>query len=560
MQCHYANPVLEINLLRQPPFSADCTELFCDQCSHLHTIFKPGKYDIISVADMDSVRVRVDMKGMDVCQEHDKKIKFYCQDHSKLCCSTCAFIHRKCEHVDELSSLSEQTRPELDALKESLQQIESDAEYIIDECKKSENDLNESIANMSVEVDEIQTRFNKLFENAKTTMLTEANGVKSKEMKKLDDRSAETTKLKEEITQLLPICVTLLEHGTPQQMFILSKYIDEKDHIMKASISAQQEVKLKQKLSVSFPRGLYELLELGENVMKLNSERKKTDQASPDCPSTLSRPVTLELIVSVDLPKTGDDEDYPFLTGLDFLPDGRLVAVDNTNCKCIIFNELLQIQGSPYTFQSNPFSVCACQNGLAVTGFDNTLHLLSVSSNNVISLKREIGTSSQFDSICHKTPSVMVVSAAKYQHPARMITMDGVELDFDRVEFPKKEYNIEESMCTYVQYNNTLVLTDRDAHTVNMYDIMKGTSRAVTDGNIQKPGNVCVGPGDTVMVCSSLNNSIVHLTVTGEILGTYLVDIGYLQSLSMSKDGTKLAVSNNVEGMNKLQLYKISHT
>ncbi|XP_052273342.1 uncharacterized protein LOC127873489 isoform X2 [Dreissena polymorpha] len=46
-------------------FCKDCSELFCDQCSHLHTIFKPGKHDIIIVADIDSIRVVVDMKGID---------------------------------------------------------------------------------------------------------------------------------------------------------------------------------------------------------------------------------------------------------------------------------------------------------------------------------------------------------------------------------------------------------------------------------------------------------------------------------------------------------------
>ncbi|KAH3809532.1 hypothetical protein DPMN_137905 [Dreissena polymorpha] len=48
------------------------------------------------------------------------------------------------------------------------------------------------------------------------------------------------------------------------------------------------------------------------------------------------------MLVSVDLQKTGDDEVKPYLTGLDFLSDGRLVAVDIDNKKCIILNERLQ--------------------------------------------------------------------------------------------------------------------------------------------------------------------------------------------------------------------------
>ncbi|KAH3844320.1 uncharacterized protein LOC127872774 [Dreissena polymorpha] len=263
------------------------------------------------------------MKGMDVCQEHGQKIKFFCRDHSKLCFSTRAFKHRKCEHVDEIAKLSEQIRSELYSLKESLQKIKSDAEYIITECKKSENDLNESIENMSVEEDEMKTRFDTFFENAKNKMLTEANSVKCEEVNRLDARSTASSKIKAKIAQLVPTCSTVLEHGTLQQMFILSNLIDEKHHRMNGCIRAQQQMQRTPKLSMPFPKELYELLALVENVMKLNSVQNKTDQEISDCLSSLSRPVTLELLVSADLPKAGDDKDYPFLTGLDFLPDGR---------------------------------------------------------------------------------------------------------------------------------------------------------------------------------------------------------------------------------------------
>ncbi|KAH3870581.1 hypothetical protein DPMN_033769 [Dreissena polymorpha] len=104
-------------------------------------------------------------------------------------------------------------------------------------------------------------------------------------------------------------------------------------------------------------------------------------------------------------------------------------------------------------------------------------------------------------------------------------------------------------MCTYVQSKNTLVLTDKLAHTVYMYDTVKATSRAVTNENIQEPRGACPEPGDTVLVCSMRKNSIVHLTIDGKILGTYPVDIKLPFSICVSKDGTRLSVSNGTEGV-----------
>ncbi|KAH3809536.1 hypothetical protein DPMN_137909 [Dreissena polymorpha] len=65
-------------------------------------------------------------------------------------------------------------------------------------------------------------------------------------------------------------------------------------------------------------------------------------------------------------------------------------------------------------------------------------------------------------------------------------------------------YVTNESMCRYVQYKNTLVLTYRDAHTVYVYDTLNGTSRAVNNKNMREPCVVCVGPDDTVLVCSKI--------------------------------------------------------
>ncbi|KAH3870647.1 hypothetical protein DPMN_033835, partial [Dreissena polymorpha] len=287
-----------------------------------------------------------------------------------------------------------------------------------------------------------------------------------------------------------------------------------------------------------------------------------TEANSPMSLSSQPMPVNLELVVSVDLPKTGDDKKEPLLTGLDFLPDGRLVAVDNMNDKCIIMNERLQRLGTPYKFKRIPLCVvCVSHDTLCVTGGGggNVVCLLSVSTDNTITLTRQIKTSSKFDSICCMSPSNMVVSTYHDPRPARMLSVDGVESDFDHfLTFPMKTYKVDESRCTYVQSKNTLVLTDRFAHTVYMYDTLKGTSRAVTNENIQEPCGACVGPGDSVLVCSMRKDSIVHLTINGKILGTYPVDMKCPYSICMSKDGTKLVVSNCAIGVKKLHLYKIS--
>ena len=80
------------------------------------------------------------------------------------------------------------------------------------------------------------------------------------------------------------------------------------------------------------------------------------------------RPVKLTLVTTLDLVKTEGDEDFPFVTGLDFMADGRIAAVDNNNNKCFIMNADLQRQGTAFKFESDPNDVtCYKENALAVT-------------------------------------------------------------------------------------------------------------------------------------------------------------------------------------------------
>jgi len=75
----------------------------------------------------------------------------------------------------------------------------------------------------------------------------------------------------------------------------------------------------------------------------------------------------LEPLMTLDLLMTEGDEEWPFVTGMDFLPDGRLAAVEHSNRKCFILDDTLRRKGL-YNFEANPRYV-TCYNGdnMAVT-------------------------------------------------------------------------------------------------------------------------------------------------------------------------------------------------
>ena len=70
----------------------------------------------------------------------------------------------------------------------------------------------------------------------------------------------------------------------------------------------------------------------------------------------------------LDLVEAEGDEEFPWVTGLEFMADGRIAAVENVNNTCFILNADLQRQGTSFKFENCPLDViCYKENTLAVT-------------------------------------------------------------------------------------------------------------------------------------------------------------------------------------------------
>jgi len=80
------------------------------------------------------------------------------------------------------------------------------------------------------------------------------------------------------------------------------------------------------------------------------------------------RPAKLTLEATLNLEYTGIHKYVQFVTGLAFLLDSRIVAVNSINKKCFIFDKGLKRQVSAYKFKHKPEAVaCFRENTLAVT-------------------------------------------------------------------------------------------------------------------------------------------------------------------------------------------------
>ncbi|XP_052782809.1 uncharacterized protein LOC128219036 [Mya arenaria] len=551
-------------------FCNTCNVYLCDDCCGVHKVHMTNvdKHDIVT-ADEASVKPDVDMKGLDQCLEHKRVFMFHCEDHEDLCCEICAFSrHRRCDNIHEIAKVAKNMKDdEMEKIRASI----VTASDVIMKCKEDQLNNVSRVEEIVKEIDIYKEDILKKIEEAKKRIVSEITSHNTQEDERINTRRNAAENLKRELDTHLAMSDSVRENGTETEIFILNHLLkrtqDKASQTLNTLLKNDYTVKVGLKINENISKlkttdiALFSLNKTQEpKTQSLNGDDliKPAKSSTYEKQTHQQKPVRLELLKTMELEKTGDEKEEPFVTGLDFLPDGRIVAVDNMNCKCFILSDPLKRLDTFYKFKTYPKDITSYSDiNIAVTLDIRTICLLTVGSDNTITLMKTLTTPTYYFSICPLNDRTFVVSTWDDPRPARMIDVDGKESDFDNVKFPGKTYKLGESRCTYIQTRGTLVLTDKHAHTVYMYNTVSGTSSEVKCDRIRAPRGACVGPDDSVFVCSDNTNSVIQISPDGDILALCDVDMKFPYAVAVSRDGSRMAVINSSGGERKLKLFKI---
>ncbi|XP_060556264.1 uncharacterized protein LOC132716937 [Ruditapes philippinarum] len=394
----------------------------------------------------------------------------------------------------------------------------------------------------------------RMFDELEDSVAKRAETLQKERLKTLTKKQTQNEKHLVDVTSCLETIENIFKNGTPVQ-----KYIAE--HSMESNVNALcrniKEEKNMEKMNISFQ--FDDTLKLppypitvyipGQLQSKFNHQEDH---------NSVNMAMKLTPVFAIDLKKTRDDIKDPLYSGIDFLPDGRLVAVDNKNKKCFLYNEKLEKVGS-YQLSYNPLSVVVVsEEEVAITsGNRYNIEFLHVSKCNEITSSRTCNVNTKYYSICFKDDRQFVVGTIDEPIPVRIVSLTGEELDFS-VNFPNKIYSVDNSDCTYIKSSDKIVITDRYEHTVYIYDIKTDTRVVVKDDQIQEPRAAAVGPSDTVLVCIPKTNSIVQISQTGQILSSLKLNMINPYRVCVSRDKSFLVVTNGCNGYMKMEKFKIS--
>jgi len=386
-----------------------CDAHLCRECCRIHQIHVPGEHVFSSIQDDKEGHVLIDLQGLDCCEEHNRAFVYVCKDHDALVCDECLFYqHRKCDDINKLTEMTpiEDVSGPVTELRNKM----SSGSDLLEKCEMHLQGIEGRRDEIVRHFDQQKVEMSRRFDEAKTRVLEELDAHDASDISRLQGVKCGVEAMRTNVQKMVSLHESVEGNGTEAEKFIINFACKKKDTQITNKLDELKINNYSVSLKLTWNKQIQNFINSDDlvahlqvtpsivdddlsafdnesgidfpivdcNLTDLPASEKSPNFANYSGDSTsqlqtlpeddVPRPVTLTLKARLDLVKADGDEQLPFVTGLAFIDDGRIAAVDLRNRLCFIMNAGLQRLGSGFRFQDKPYDiVCFMENNLAVT-------------------------------------------------------------------------------------------------------------------------------------------------------------------------------------------------
>ncbi|XP_052777742.1 uncharacterized protein LOC128215053 [Mya arenaria] len=479
--------------------------------------------------------------------QHTHPIEYYCNDHKEMCCVKEAFDgHRPCKttKIGELHQLE----PELVDLPQAISRTERICFQSVTmkaNEKLARENLNRQLQEKIQNIERLKKTIMEQLDAAKEDFqAVAARETKEGTLNKLDHM--------ENISTFLDLSHSVSQGSDVTKKAIISLYLRDKAQEAKQNMFVNFEMEHTRQINMTVNRWLNRAL-TETTLLTFNSK-----------PMPVSS-VQFKLSVSILLRADGRWlNNEPLISGLDFISQQRILAVDNRNYKLILLNADLTIV-NVHTFDRAPVDVVVIGNSAVVSipGYQ-ILEVFDITRDNRIVLKAHLPTISQYSSLCKFDDTSIIGCVLHDKNFIRKVTfcqhMTEIKENILRTPFPAKKFKISEMYCGYDQEINRLIVTDKQNAKVYIHDRSDDSLQTLIEKRkLVSPQGVAIGPFWNTYVCSEQTNSLLQFLPSGELLDVHPLNVKFPHVLRISDDRGKMLISNRRDGQRFLQVYDIVH-
>ncbi|KAH3739636.1 hypothetical protein DPMN_046290 [Dreissena polymorpha] len=448
------------------------------------------------------------------CDVHkDEKLKMFCQDHSQLCCTDCAFLnHRQCTNMALISESAKN-------LAMNMRQLLNNLQTIVDKLNKFKSKQEASIQSVEVscneklqEIKNLRKKLNATLDELENTTLKELDEIRTPMLTSLKKDVDKCIKLKDDLQTLSEAVNGLCDKSKKEIEFIASRkcldkiqesesYLKE-NHVKVHSIIFQANTDIEQYLSKQSSLGM-----IADSIQSL------TLKMNPNQQLTVKRPS--EYIVSIP----SDTSQTFSIVGICSMPSDQVCVTDFHNRKVKLLNQHYNVS-SHCDVSGSPWNICQITSSEVAVTFNKDVQFISINNGNLAS-GRKIPLQHAAYGIAHHKGALYITSGNALYH----YNMTGTLV---KKLFENAGDSSTVSYCAVSPAGDKIYVTNYTQHKLHTLATDGTLISTFMDPDLQNPKSVCVTPAGQVLVCGNSCNTVIQVDHEGK---------KKLATLASQKDG-----------------------
>ncbi|KAL4223191.1 hypothetical protein ACF0H5_016663 [Mactra antiquata] len=200
----------------------ECAEALCDQCVAFHKSLKYSQnHSLLEFEELRQQPIKNTLPRPPCPQHENTTLGFFCEDHQKVCCSSCVTVdHRKCSHVTTSVDAAAKYRNEVDTLTEKLRHQNGWSARIMENRQHSMRLLEDAESQLKSQIISVRQQFEELLRSQEKRMLDDLKSLKTKEKQKYEKEIAKCEEMICTTSNALNIIKNSMQHGTDSDILM----------------------------------------------------------------------------------------------------------------------------------------------------------------------------------------------------------------------------------------------------------------------------------------------------------------------------------------------------
>ncbi|KAH3799957.1 uncharacterized protein LOC127839332 [Dreissena polymorpha] len=484
-------------------FCAICLKFFCGKCIYQHDQLyaNHSKYGREETNKWPLTKAVEDL--LLKCNVHkDNKLKMFCQDHSQLCCTDCAFLnHRQCTDVALISD-------SVKKMSVDMQQLSNNLHTILDELNKFKRAREASIQSVEVswseklqEIRDLRKKLNAALDELEKTTLKELDEIRTRLQASLKKDVDDCTRLKDELKQLSEAVNALCDKSKTEIEFVARRKCLDKIQEFEAYLK-ENPVKLQRSLifqaNIDIEQYLSQQSSLGRIVDRMKS---LTVKMNPDQGMTVKRKLEYSVRISSDTNQTCH------ITGICCLPSGQVIVTDNTNNKVKLLDQHYTVS-SHCDVSGVPGDACQITASEVAVTVNRDVQFISVRNGQLMNGKKFQLLQESCGIAFHQGSLYVTSGTTLYCY-----TLTG-SLVKTLFEDASGSYTV--LKCAVSPAGDRIYVTNYDQHKLITLATDRNLISTFTDPELQGAWDVHVTLSGQVLVCGCISNTVIQVDHEGK--------------------------------------------